>query len=118
YLRLKVRGDREGEAHVHAGRVPLDRRLDKALDFREGDDLVELARDLGAAHAEDRTVQVDVLAPGQLRMKARADFKERADTAVELDAPVGRLRDARENFQERTLACAVMADDAEQFALL
>ena len=42
-LRLEVRGDREGKAHVHAARVALDRRVDELLDAGELDDLVELA---------------------------------------------------------------------------
>ena len=60
---LQVRADREREAHEHAARVALDRRVDEALDAREGDDLVELRGDLAGAHAEDRAAEVDVLAP-------------------------------------------------------
>ena len=42
-LRLEVRGDRERQAHVHAARVALHRRVDELLDLGERDDLVELA---------------------------------------------------------------------------
>ena len=45
-LRLEVRGHGEGQAHVHAARVVLHRRVDEPLDLGEGDDLVELAVDL------------------------------------------------------------------------
>ena len=48
-LRLEVRRDGEGQAHVHAARVALHRRVEEPLDLGEGDDLVELALDLGAA---------------------------------------------------------------------
>ena len=41
-LRLEVRGDGEGQAHVHAAGVALDRRVEELLDLGEGDDLVEL----------------------------------------------------------------------------
>ena len=82
-LRLEVRRDREREPHVHAARVVLHRRVDEALDLGEGDDLVELARDLRAAHAENRAVQENVLAAGQLRMKPGADFEQRADAPDE-----------------------------------
>jgi len=62
-LRVEVRGHREGQAHVHAARVALDRRVDEGLHAREGHDLVELPVDLPLAHPEDGAVQVDVLAP-------------------------------------------------------
>ena len=42
-LGLEVRGDREGQPHVHAARVALDRRVEELLDLRERDDLVEAA---------------------------------------------------------------------------
>ena len=80
-LRLEVRRDGEGEPHVHAARVALDRRVEELLDLGEGDDLVELAIDLGLAHAEDGAVEVDVLAAGQLGVEAGADLQQRADAA-------------------------------------
>ncbi len=69
-------------------RVALHRRVDELLDLRERDDLVELARDLARAHAQDRAVQEDVLAPGQLGMEAGADLQQAADPAADLGAPV------------------------------
>ncbi len=48
-LRLQMRRDGEGQAHVHPGGIALDRRIEEPLDLGEGDDLVELAPDLGAA---------------------------------------------------------------------
>ncbi len=88
------------------------------LDFGEGDDLVELADDLGALHAEDGAVEVDVLAAGELGMKAGADFEQAADAPADDGAAFGRLGDAGEDFQERALARAVAADDADDFAAL
>ena len=74
------------------------------LDLGERDDLVELAVDLGLRHAEDRAVEVDVLAAGQLGVKAGADLQQRGDPAAEPDAPVGRLGDPAEDLQQRPLA--------------
>jgi len=42
----------------------------------ERDDGVELSLDFRPQHAEDRAVQEDVFAPGQLGMKARADLQQ------------------------------------------
>ena len=83
-LRLEVGGDGEGQADVHAAGVVLDGRVEELLDFGEGDDLVELAVDLGALHAEDRAVEIDVLAAGELGMEAGADLEQRADAAVDV----------------------------------
>ena len=64
-------------------RIALDRRVEELLDLGEGDDLVELAADLGAGHAEDRAVEIDVLAAGQLGMKAGADLEQARDAAAD-----------------------------------
>ena len=85
-LGLEVRGDGEREPHVHAARVALHRRVDELLDARELDDLVEARVDLAALHPEDRAVQVDVLAAGQLGVEARADLEQAPDAPADLDA--------------------------------
>ena len=71
-----MRGHGEGEAHVHAARVALHRRVQKAADLAELDDLVELALDLGPRHAEDGAVELDVLAAGELGMEAGAHLEQ------------------------------------------
>ena len=114
-LRLEVRRHGEGQPHVHAARVALDRRVEELLDLGERDDLVELAVDLGPAHAEDRAVEVDVLAAGQLGMKAGADLEQRCRRGRGSPrSPSRRLGDAREDLQQRALARAVAADDARR----
>ena len=72
--------------------------------------------DLGAAHAEDGAVEEDVLAPGQLRVEAGPDLEQRADPAGHLGPAGARLGDPREQFQQRALAGAVVADQADRFA--
>src|SRR5438132_1521671 len=115
-LRLEVRRDGEGQAGVHAARVMLDRRLQEFFDLGEGDDLIEPAIDLTPLHAEDRAIEIDVLPAGQLGVEAGADFQQAADAAGDLDFPLGRLGDAREDLEQRALAGAVAADDADHFA--
>ena len=67
-------------------------------------------------HAEDGAVEVDVLAAGELGVEAGADFEQAADAAAEVDAAGGRLGDAAEDFEQRDLAGAVAADDADDLA--
>ena len=108
-LGLEVRGDRECEPHVHSARVPLDRRVDEPLDTRELDDLAKLLLDLAPLHAEDRAVQVDVLAPGQLGVEAGSDLEQAPDAAPDLGATLRRGRDPREDLEKRRLARTVAA---------
>src|SRR5277367_105526 len=51
-------------------------------------------------------------------MKARADFQQAADAAVNFGKPGGGPRDAGEQFQERGFSGAVAADEADYFTLL
>ncbi len=111
-----MRRHREREPHAHAGRVALDGRVEEALHAREVDDLVEARGDLGAPHAEDRAVEVDVLAARELGVEAGAHLEQAADAAAQLDAPRRRLGDARQDLEQRALARAVAADDAEHLA--
>ena len=51
-------------------------------------------------------------------MKAGADLEQACDTSPELHPPPGRLGDAAEDFEERALAGAVAADDAQYLPAL
>ena len=117
-LGLEVRSDRERKPDVHAARIALDRRVDELLDPGELDDGVEVARDLLALHPQDGAVQEDVLASGELGMKARADLEQAADAPPDLRAPPRRRGDPRQDLQQRRLARAVLADDPEDLSLL
>jgi hypothetical protein len=116
-VRLQVSRDREGQPHVHAAGVPLHRCADEVADLGEGDDGVELARDLGFAHAQDRAVQKDVLASGQFAVKAGAHLQQATQAAVDESLAPGRLRHAGEDLQQRALARAVQAQDADVLTL-
>jgi hypothetical protein len=115
-LWLKMRSDGKSEANRHSAAVVFDGSIEERLDLRERDDLIELSIDLGLAHTENRAVQVDVLAAGQFRVKARADFQETGDPAPEASIPFGRLGDPAEDLEERALPCPVAANDPDDFA--
>ena len=114
HVGIDVNRDREAEAHVHAGRVGLHRRVDELLHLGELDDLVEAARDLALGQAEHDAVDEDVLAAGDLRVEAGAELDQRRDAAVDVHRAAGRLRDAGDELQQRALAGPVAADDAER----
>ncbi len=84
--------------HVHAGGESFDRRIDKVFHAGERDDLVEPPFDLGVPHSEDRAVEKNVLAAGQLGMEAGADLEHAGDAAGELDPSLARLGDAADHL--------------------
>src|SRR5262249_22993087 len=112
-LGLQMRGDGEGESDVHPTGVELHRRVQEALDLGEGHDLVEVPLDLDSLHPQDRAVQVDVLPPRQLRVEARADLEERADSAVNLRGAGRRIGDAGQDLEQGAVPGAVSADHAD-----
>ena len=116
HVRIDVDRDGEPEAHVHARRIRLDRRVDELLELGETDDVVEAAGDLAAAQAEHHAVDVDVLASGDLRVEAGAELDERRHASVDAHGARRRLADAGNQFQHRALARAVAADDSERLA--
>ncbi len=116
-LRLEVGGDGEGEPHLHAARIALDRGVDEFLYAREIDDLVELAIDLLLPHAEDGAVQVDVLAAGQLGVEAGADLQQAGDPAADFGPSAARLGNSGENLEQGRLAGPVAPDDPQHLTL-
>jgi len=112
-FRVEIDGDGEPEPHVHPGGVDLDGRVDEVADVGELDDLVDRRVDLALAHPEDRPVEVDVLASGELPVKARTEFQERGDTAVHQQPSRCGPVDAGEDLEHGRLAGAVVADEAE-----
>ena len=68
------------------------------------------------AHAQDGTVEKNILAPGQFRVEARADFEQTAYSSPQFDLPGGGRGDPTENLQQRGLASTVAADDPNGFS--
>src|SRR5262249_55102476 len=93
------------------------RSVHELLDPRELDDVRVLALDLAPAHAENRAVEVDVLAAGELRVEPGADLEEAADPPADLGAAAGGRRDPGQDLEKGGLAGAVAADHAQHFTL-
>ena len=61
--------------------------------------------------------RIDVVAAGQLGMKAVPTSSSDPTRPRKLGDPVGRLGDSREDLEQRALAGAVAADHAEHLAV-
>src|SRR5208337_4653384 len=114
---IEIRRDRECQPHVHAAAVALDRSVEKFLDPREIDDLVELLLDLPARHTEDAAVEKDVLAAGELAVEAGANLEQAGDATVNVDDAPGGIGDSRKDLEQSTLTCPVAANDTDGFTL-
>ena len=62
HVGVDVNGHRKPEAHIHARRVGLHRRVDELLQFGELDDLIEPLGDLALRQAQHDAVDEHVLA--------------------------------------------------------
>ena len=100
---IRISGSRcaataKAKSYVHPAAEVLDGRIEELFDVGKGDDLVELLADLGAGHAEDRAVEINVLAAGQFRVEPGADFQEARHSAAKRYPAVGRLGDAAQDL--------------------
>ena len=108
---------REGEPHQHPGGVVLQLQVGEVLEFGELDHRVQPVAALLRGQAHHHAVEDDVFTRGQLLVEADAELDEGGEPAGHLDpAGVGAV-DAGEQLQQRALAGAVAADDAEELAL-
>ena len=64
-------------------------------------------------HAQNRAIEKDVFATGQLGVKTGADLEQAGHPSLDLDTSRRRIRNSRENLEQRALAGAVSADDAD-----
>jgi hypothetical protein len=71
---------------------------------------------LGAFHAEDGAVEVDVFAAGELGVEAGAYFEQAAHAAVELGLAFGGVCYPGQNFKQCALPRAIPTYDADYFA--
>ena len=114
---VAVNRDAEAEPGVEARRVALHRRIDQPLHVSERHDGIEAAVDLAPAEAEEAGAEIHVLAAGQFRMEPRAQLDQRHHVPGHTNAATGRPRHPRDELEQRGLAGAVPADDAEAGAL-
>jgi hypothetical protein len=112
--------DRDGEAEprVLARGVVAHLGVEALTEPGELDDLVELAVGLLLAHAEDRGVEEEVLAAGELGVEAGAGGDQAGDPAAGQYRPLVRLHHAADHLEQGALARAVEPHQADRLTLL
>src|SRR4051812_24082923 len=79
-VRFNMRRDGESEARVHSRGIPLHRRIDELANPREIDDRIQLARNFGTLHPEDRALQIQVFPAGQVKVETGRNLDQRSDS--------------------------------------
>ena len=71
---------------------------------------------VGGGEAEHLAAHDRVLRAAEVGVEAEAELEQRGDAAADAEAALGRLRGAGEDLEQRALAGAVGADDADRLA--
>ena len=100
----------------HARREIFERHINKVLQLGKLDNAIKISVDELLGIAEQGAVQIDVLAGGQLEVKAGTKLNQRRDVTVHLNAALARLKLASDNLEHRGFAGAVGADQAHDLA--
>ena len=113
---FRVDGDGEAQAHVHSGRIVLDRRVDELAQLRIAHDAVQPIVDLGATKAVDRAVEVNVFPASQVQLETGAQFQQRGKASADDQLAVSGFKNAGDEFEQRALAGTVGTDNAHAVA--
>lgn len=108
--------DGEGDARDHARGKVLHGHVDEVRQLCKVDDFLEVLIDELLGVSEQRAVEVNVLARGELQVKARAELDERRDVAPHDAFALARLENARDDFKHGGFAGAVRSHQAHDFA--
>ena len=117
-FRLEVGCDGKAEADGHTRAVTLYWGVNISLTTREINDLIELATSLLTSHTHDGTVHEDVFPASHLGMKSCTYLEEGGDAPTDAYLTRAWTGDSGEELKEGGLACTVLADDADDVALL
>src|SRR5215472_13997145 len=117
YIGAEVSSQGEGQSDVHSTGVVFDRRVEKFLDLGKRYDLVKAGKDFAPAHAQQGTVEKDVLAARQLRMKTGSLFEQARDPAAQLNIPIGGIGNSRDDLEQRALARTGLSDNSPPLAI-
>ena len=108
----------ERQPHIHAAGVPLDRRIEKLINFRERHYFIEFPPNLGFGHAEDCAVKKDVFTASQFRMEPGPNLQQAGDAASQAHPPFAGARDPAQDLQQGGFSGAVAANDPHHLTLL
>ena len=81
-IRACVHGNRESQAQVHTRRVELHLGIDELVNLSKIHNRIEGSLNLFLGHAQNRAVQVHVIASGQVGVETSAHLNQTRDIAT------------------------------------
>ncbi len=117
-VRVGLDADGEGETGAHTRREVAKGHLTEARDAGELEHRLGPRLDPGPLDAEHDAAEGDVGARREVGVEADAELDHRSDASADVDRPRVDRVDVGEQADQRALAGAVGADDAEELALL
>ena len=109
-------GNGKADARHHAGGVVFQRHIQKVFQLAEFYDLVKFFVQILGREAQHRAVEIDILAGGQIHIKARAQLDERGDGAVYGHLALAGLVHPGNGLEQGGFARAVQAHKAVKIA--
>ena len=109
-------GNGKADAGHHAGGVVLERHIQKVFQLAELHDLVKFFVQILGRETQHRAVEVDVLAGGQVHIKARTQLDEGCDGAVDGHFALAGLVHTCNGLEQGGFARAVQSHKAVEIA--
>src|SRR4030095_9305786 len=113
-VRTNRGGHAECEAHLHSARVRANGLIDVIADLGERFDRTHQRRKALCGYPQDVSCHVDILAPGELRVKTDAELEQGRDAPIRLERYARRADRFRYELGQRALAGAVRSDDSDR----
>jgi hypothetical protein len=112
-LRAHMNRHRESQAHVHTGAIGAQGFIDNGSKLREFDDLFKSSTYLPACQPTYDTGDVNVLAPGKVRVETRTQIEEAADPPIHLHCSLICTKETAEKTKQSRFSGSVPSDDSK-----
>lgn len=117
-VRADLRGDGKAQPGDHTGGIVLDRHVDELPQLGKVHDFLEICVHKLPVVAHDGAVHINILPGGQVHVKARAQFNQGGNGAIDPDPSLACAQDSGNDFQHGALAAAVPTDQRHGFSPL
>ena len=87
-----------------------------AQQWKKSEAAKEAGIGLFLAQSEHTGIHVNIFAPGEFRIEARAEFQQCCDAAIRLNAAAAWIKRATDHLQQGRFTAAITPDDANGFA--
>ena len=111
-------GNRERKPYLHAGRIIFKLLVHEFFKLGEFNDIIVHTVNFPAREAQQRTVQIYIFTPRQLRVETDAKLNERHEFTRNRDLTLFRIVYLGNDLKERRFPAAVTPDDTEELALV